>query len=173
MANSAVVAESEGLEKVSRFVAQHDCKTFTMHNLVWTTLSPLISLLDAKRSEVNELGCFLIACLSRTNQQTSKLFLEGRKMIYVVYKMLTCGRVPLYRCCTLLAKIRIEPGSAHLKASCNLCAQQLGHPCADFRLFQLQHTKYCSLSLSLCMCVSHEALAYSERGERGSSHMTN
>jgi hypothetical protein len=48
-----------------------------MHNLVWTTLKPLVDLLEAEHEEVNELGCFLVACLSRTNQQTSKLFHEG------------------------------------------------------------------------------------------------
>jgi hypothetical protein len=48
-----------------------------MHNLVWTTLKPLVDLLEAEHEAVNELGCFLIACLSRTNQQTSKLFHEG------------------------------------------------------------------------------------------------
>lgn len=49
-----------------------------MHYLVWTTLKPLIDLLETKHEEVNELGCFLIACLSRSNQQTAKLFHEGQ-----------------------------------------------------------------------------------------------
>ncbi len=155
MANSAVVAESKGLEKVSRFVAQHDCKTFTMHNLVWTTLSPLISLLDAKRSEVNELGCFLIACLSRTNQQTSKLFLEGRKMIYVVYKMLTCGRVPLYiGAVPYLQKFALSQDQPTSKRLAIFALSNLGiHvPASDYSSSSTQSTAL-SLSLFVCVCV--------------------
>jgi len=64
-----------------RFGAQHG--RYAMHNLVWTTLKPIINLLKASYDEVKLLACFLIACLSRSNQHTTKLFHEGARMTQV------------------------------------------------------------------------------------------
>lgn len=47
------------------------------HNLIWTTVKPLADLVEAQHDSVAALGTFLVACLSRTNRETAKLFLEG------------------------------------------------------------------------------------------------
>jgi hypothetical protein len=82
---------------------------FTMHNLVWTTLKPLVDLLEAEHEAVNELGCFLIACLSRTNQQTSKLFHEGTAI--PITKMTLNFGVELQRRNLTLVALRLAPGA--------------------------------------------------------------
>ena len=71
--------KKRGGEKIlKRFVMNYNAEKYAMHSLVWTTLKPLISLLSCETFiEVRLFGCFLITVLSRSNNETSKLFQEG------------------------------------------------------------------------------------------------
>eukprot|EP01105_Mastigella_eilhardi_P014649 TRINITY_DN3332_c0_g1_i1.p1 TRINITY_DN3332_c0_g1~~TRINITY_DN3332_c0_g1_i1.p1 ORF type:complete len:511 (-),score=153.27 TRINITY_DN3332_c0_g1_i1:26-1345(-) len=73
----AAAATADALAGVRAFVRGRNFHTYSLHNLVWTSISPLVQLLRSAQQETRELGAFLCACTSRTNEMTSKLFLEG------------------------------------------------------------------------------------------------
>jgi len=70
-----IIASSKGFEAILAFTRSNNPVTFETP-FVWTTLKPLLNLIDSPLFEVQELGCFLSYTVC-TREDISKLFQEG------------------------------------------------------------------------------------------------
>lgn len=68
--------ENGALEAIGSWVRANDVLNFKSP-FVWTTLKPLVSLLESKFTQVNELGCFMTAAEVCNKSEISKMFSEG------------------------------------------------------------------------------------------------
>jgi hypothetical protein len=70
------LVETGTLQAISSWVRAQNVLSF-QSPFVWTTLKPLVSLLESKFSEVNELGCFMTVAEVCNKSEISKMFTEG------------------------------------------------------------------------------------------------
>jgi rubrerythrin len=61
---------------MSQWVQNQDATAF-VSPFVWTTLQPLVSLLESKHTAVQELGCFMVLAEVCNRSEISKMFMEG------------------------------------------------------------------------------------------------